>query len=414
MKFSILTSLALSVSALATRDVNIRRSPSPDTTIEDATQKVNNLARKALHQALATITENSDAKLTGRATTCTSKNVSVRKEWGALTKAERTAYITAVKCLQAKPPKTPTSVAPGARSRFDDFVGAHINQTLTIHWTGTFLVWHRYYVWQYEKALREECGFGGTQPYWDWAKTAVTGLHASPIFDGSDTSLSGDGEYIPNQGQIILFGNNSLPGFTPVYLDAGTGGGCIKSGPFKGLQVNMGPVGLSVPGDVATVSNPAGPLAYNPRCVKRSLTDQSNRDFANASSVLSLLTRNDDVLGFQTEMQGLPGNIGVHGGGHYALGGDPGRDAWVSPGDPAFYLHHGMIDRAWWLWQTLKPSERTSGPKALSGTNTFLNMPPSANTTYQDFIDLGYAAGPSRQIKDLMSTTAGPFCYVYA
>jgi tyrosinase len=71
------------------------------------------------------------------------------------------------------------------------------------------------------------------------------------------------------------------------------------------------------------------------------------------------------------------------------------------------------VDTAWWIWQSLKPSERTAGPKALMGTNTFLNVPPSANTTYEDVIELGYAAGPPRQIKNLMSTTSGPFCYVY-
>lgn len=27
-----------------------------------------------------------------------------------------------------------------------------------------FLAWHRYFVWQYEKALREECGYKGYQP----------------------------------------------------------------------------------------------------------------------------------------------------------------------------------------------------------------------------------------------------------
>jgi tyrosinase len=31
-------------------------------------------------------------------------------------------------------------------------------------WQGNFLVWHRYYVWAFEKALQDECGFKGTQP----------------------------------------------------------------------------------------------------------------------------------------------------------------------------------------------------------------------------------------------------------
>jgi len=84
-----------------------------------------------------------------------------------LTKTERASYIKAVKCLQAKQAKTPSSAAPGAKTRSDDFVAAHSNQTLTIHWTGNFLVWHRYYVWQYQQALRQECGYQGTQPVSD-------------------------------------------------------------------------------------------------------------------------------------------------------------------------------------------------------------------------------------------------------
>jgi hypothetical protein len=30
--------------------------------------------------------------------------------------------------------------------------------------------------------------------------------------------------------------------------------------------------------------------------------------------------------------------------------GDPGADLFTSPWDPAFYLHHGQIDRMWTLW----------------------------------------------------------------
>ena len=50
-------------------------------------------------------------------------------------------------------------------TRFDDFAATHINLTLSIHLDGLFLPWHRNFVWLYEKALREECGFTGSQPY---------------------------------------------------------------------------------------------------------------------------------------------------------------------------------------------------------------------------------------------------------
>jgi tyrosinase len=98
------------------------------------------------------------------------------------------------------------------------------------------------------------------------------------------------------------------------------------------MSVNLGPVQLSTT-DGTTVSNGDG-LGYNPRCLKRDLTDAINRQFANASSVVSLILQNTNIWDFQMNMQGVPGSgsIGVHGGGHYAMGGDPGRDVFTSPG----------------------------------------------------------------------------------
>jgi hypothetical protein len=50
------------------------------------------------------------------------------------------------------------------RVKFDDFIVTHIQQTLTIHFTGNFMPWHRWFVYIYEKALRDECGYTGYQP----------------------------------------------------------------------------------------------------------------------------------------------------------------------------------------------------------------------------------------------------------
>ena len=83
---------------------------------------------------------------------------------GSLTTTERAEYIDAVLCLQRLPSIIPKGLVPGAKSRFDDFVATHINQTLSIHLDGIFLSWHREFVWLYEKALQQECGYKGTQP----------------------------------------------------------------------------------------------------------------------------------------------------------------------------------------------------------------------------------------------------------
>ncbi|KAH8666468.1 hypothetical protein BX600DRAFT_497278 [Xylariales sp. PMI_506] len=336
--------------------------------------------------------------------TCTTSNLVVRKPWGSLSKKQRKAYTDAVLCLQKLPAKTPTSLVPGVRSRYDDFVATHINQTLTIHYTGNFLAWHRWFTWTYEQALINECGYTGAQPYWNWALYANDPT-SSPIFDGSDYSMGSNGANIPNKGPIAL----TLPGYPDVLLPAGTGGGCVTSGPFKDMVVNLGPVNM--PLNNGTVLTGTG-FEYNPRCLKRDISKAVNTAYANATSIVNLILQNNNIANFQLAMQGIPGSgsIGVHGGGHYTIGGDPSGDVFVSPGEPVFYLHHGMIDLVWWVWQLLDFPHRHY---AIAGTNTFLNLPPSADTTLDDIIDLGYAGGGPITIRQLMSTTDGPFCYTY-
>ncbi|KAI4860409.1 Di-copper centre-containing protein [Hypoxylon rubiginosum] len=346
-----------------------------------------------------------DDSTISKRSTCTLKNLSVRRPWGSLSQKDRKAYTDAVLCLQSLPAKTPASVAPGAKSRYDDFVATHINQTPFIHYSGTFLAWHRWFTHNYEQALKNECGYKGTQPYWNWALYSKDPA-SSPIFDGSAYSMSGNGQYIANKGPITL----TLGDFAPVYLPAGTGGGCVTSGPFKDMKVNLGPV--SLPQNDGSVLSGTG-LEYNPRCLKRDISAGVNQAYANATSIVNLLLQNNNVGDFQMVMQGVPGSgsIGVHGGGHYTIGGDPADDVSVSPGDPVFYLHHGMIDLTWWTWQHLDYNNRLN---AISGTGTFLDSPPSANTTLDTVIDLSYAGGGPIAMRELMSTTDGPFCYTYA
>lgn len=63
---------------------------------------------------------------------CTLETAIRRKEWSDLTAAQRKEYIAAVLCLQNTPAKT-SSQAPGAKSRFDDYVVVHVQQTPRNH-----------------------------------------------------------------------------------------------------------------------------------------------------------------------------------------------------------------------------------------------------------------------------------------
>lgn len=62
------------------------------------------------------------------------------------------------------PPQAPKDRFPGALSRFDDFVAYHMTHAQMLHDTLHLFHSHRHFVYVYEKALREECGYTGYQP----------------------------------------------------------------------------------------------------------------------------------------------------------------------------------------------------------------------------------------------------------
>ncbi|KAK7949298.1 tyrosinase central domain-containing protein, partial [Apiospora aurea] len=333
---------------------------------------------------------------------CTSDNIVYRREYGSLSESERLDYVNAVKCLQALPARTPAGVSDGTRSRYDDFVLTHIQHTLNIHFTGNFQHWHRWFVYLYEKALRDECGYKGYQPYWDWPKYADA-PQDSPIFNGDPYSLGGNGEYIPGHNGTII----QPPGSGPVQLPPGLGGGYVKTGPFANMTVNLGPVG----GIAGVEPGPDGGLGYNPRGLKRDVGPALNQRYANYTTILAvagLLTK-PNITDYRILSEGVPGTaeIGPHGGGHYVINGDPGGDLYISPGDPSFWVHHGMMDRMWTLWQAMDPETRnTQMDDGVYGHITWANDPVSRLASPDDVIDMGYA-GPSTTIGKVASTTSG-------
>ncbi|KAI0528040.1 hypothetical protein F5B22DRAFT_632546 [Xylaria bambusicola] len=333
-------------------------------------------------------------------TSCNIFNARVRRDWKHFSSTEKKQYITAVKCLQAKPSIADPTFAPGARSRYDDFVAVHINQTLSIHGTGNFLTWHRYFTWAYETALRDECGYKGNQPYWNWLDNR-NDPSKSPLFDGTDTSFSGDGAFIAHNG--------SVNGNGMIFVPSGKGGGCVTSGPFVDYVINLGPV-LPIQDGVAPA---ADPLGYNPHCLSRDLSSFTAMNWLTIGNILNVTVgaASGSVLLFQNELQGRfnDGFLGLHTAGHGVPGGISG-DLYGSPVDPIFFLHHAMIDRTYWIWQALHLGQANT----LAGTLTLFNTPPSRDTSPEDIIDLGVNA-PSVKIGKILNTLGGsPLCYIYA
>ncbi|KAK1978453.1 hypothetical protein LZ30DRAFT_213111 [Colletotrichum cereale] len=332
---------------------------------------------------------------------CNIFNARYRRDWGSFSSTERKGYINAVQCMLTSPSKTDPAFAPGARNRYDDFVAVHINQTLQIHGTGNFLTWHRYFVHAYEEALRNECGYKGAQPYWNWMKHQDD-LTKSPVFDGSDTSMSGDGAFVRHNGSVG--GAGAIP------LPSGNGGGCVTSGPFKNMTVNLGPVN---PGMDGLTANPDGRLSYNPRCLRRDLSSYAATTWFTNENLLNITLgqASQSVELFQNEFQGRFTDkfLGMHAAGHFSVNGEA-SDLYSSIVDPSFFLHHAMVDRVYWLWQALhlwKASE-------IAGTITINNRPASRDTLKTDILDVGVTA-ESVTIGDVLNTLGdSPLCYLYA
>lgn len=329
------------------------------------------------------------------------------------------------------PPKTPKEIAPGATSRYDDFTATHMNNTLLIHVNGPFLAWHRHFLYLFQKALTDECGFNGTIlpglkplylkqghsvhqytffnsadfvpasigtiPYWNWPWWSDD-LPSSPLFDGSATSLGGDGYYNASMPPMRN-GNYTYP--------RGNGGGCIKEGPFANITTGFRNFkleeGLSgvLPPDV---------LDSAPHCVTRDLNSVIAGPSHQPEVVHDLLTA-PSIRAFQGVMDSTVGNtsyLSPHSAGHWAIGIGM-QDQYASPSDPAFYLHHGMIDNMWAQWQLQDPETRTF---ALDGTVTTLNNPPSENATVDWVVNFGWLDTPKR-LGEIMDSQSGLYCYRY-
>ncbi|RYP06115.1 hypothetical protein DL764_003337 [Monosporascus ibericus] len=199
------------------------------------------------------------------------------------------------------------------------------------------------YIWLFEEKLRTVCGYTGPFPYWEWGLDAG-GVEQSPLFDGSLTSMGGNGEKV-----------NGSQGMLP----GGTGGGCVKEGPFSNYTVNLGPLTAE------------DPLAHNPRCLKRDLNTQMCRSFASLKNTTEVMLESPNIELFQANLQGdfrypesRKWGLSVHGGGHFIIAGDPGSDFYFSPLEPVFYQHHGQIDRLYFVWQNIDWEHRQTNGNA--------------------------------------------------
>ncbi|RPA77868.1 Di-copper centre-containing protein [Ascobolus immersus RN42] len=330
-----------------------------------------------------------------------------RKAWHKFSNKEKKAYIDAELCLMAAPTKTNR---PFAVSRFDDLIKLHQILADVVHGDGWFLPFHRLQMKAHETLLREECGYKGTQPYWDETIDAGN-FSKSIVFD-----------------PVLGFGGD---GSGPEY--------CIQDGPFASYQLNTGPGYKNIP-----------------HCIWRQMNDflSSGSSQASIDRCMTLTTYADAWPCFENGiMPGdpktgpppqffdsffppwpplppsagppvgapAPGNGTLagpppspHNAGHIGVGGEMANPI-SSPGDPLFYLHHTYLDRIWWQWQKKDLKKRLVD---IAGYTS--NFPPKpeepgqgwVNATLDDTLDM-FGIIPNATVREVMDIRAWPLCFDY-
>lgn len=190
---------------------------------------------------------------------------------------------------------------------------------------------------------------------------------------------------------------------------AQNGGGCVETGPFANMTVRLGPVS-----PMAAPAPPKNPrtdgFGLNERCLRRDVGPYLTKNYATTDLIAKAVTTPKTVGAFQDLLQsaGFGGGMGLHSAAHFAIGSDPAGDFYTSPNDPAFWLLHGMIDRVWYIWQSQDLPNRM---QVIAGGTSMMGGGAAQKLT--DTFDITILGAPKLPLSGLMSTTEGPFCYVY-
>lgn len=131
-------------------------------------------------------------------------------------------------------------------------------------------------------------------------------------------------------------------------------------------------------------------LDYNPRPLTRDINHLWSNQTKTSDVEFLLSCDNIDCLEKRADGWEIPGNPLppqpiLHAAGHFTIGG-LANDPFASPGDPAFYLHHGQFDRVWAIWQAQDPARRLY---SVAGTSTPFNSKSIYSSDSQGYCTLG-------------------------
>lgn len=258
----------------------------------------------------------------------------IRKNAKFLTPAEREDFVKACVFMKADI-VNPGAPAASRYSKWDEYHAIHtmIQQAFAPGVSSmnfghggsgsfSFLSWHRYFLYQFEKDLQ---GYvpGVMLPYWDWTNPSSI---MTDTFMGPNSNLALGN--VVRTGYFALespgTGANStpLPAWWPASLDGWKLPAMFPLTIVGGLKRQTG----------STASLPT--ITH----IRETLAKTSYAPFQDALESGSGLT--------------FPGNQ-MHNGMHGWIGGSGGHmnNPSASPFDPFFYLHHCNIDRLWAMWQ---------------------------------------------------------------
>lgn len=325
--------------------------------------------------------------------TCT--NPTVRKEWRSFTDQQKQDWIGGIKCLGSLPhdPSLFSVLPPPGQpflnkssTFYDDLVYLHIDVYPIIHFVGIFLPWHRWFLDLFEKNMRGKCGYTGPMGYWDWSLDAdnITG---SSIFDPNP--VTGLGSFGPKSNGYHLT-DGAFSDFILAYPKPHTLTRNFSDTPFALGRLQPTPWIVDKP-------NTSAKTVITPERVHNLVTGHTG-DF------VKFYTNLDSAEGFHTTP-------------HVMVGGDM-ADAAQSANDPLFWLHHGQLDRLWWMWQNNHPSNKDAfGGGTIPGVLTKLTfdlfpagMPPGAHK-WTPLPNDNF--GENKKVRDLMDTEGGFLCYTY-
>lgn len=122
-------------------------------------------------------------------------------------------------------------------------------------------------------------------------------------------------------------------------LEPGTGGGCVETGPYANMVLNISNTASTF--GCPTGANcfiPAGTfLGYQPRCLRRDVSNQYGPQWATDNNTVAMLTwpeYSDDIGLFQDQLQNTGndtvGYFGLHSHGHLSINGDSSNDVGVA------------------------------------------------------------------------------------